>query len=171
MTQSEFAERMRVHGFAWDKSQVSRLESGRMVVDPDKLVAVATVLGVTTDRLLRDPNDLDSAIFDRLLGRWVSLFQHHAENDVRMQVIFVEIEALMEQSPSLRTRFDAQILTMMRWKVCAQSEGIDFGAPEYGEYLESLLVGPEVEWAPVDDEEESTAAAEALLETIKKERD
>ncbi len=144
MNQSELGEAMTALGFPMDKTKVSRLENGRETrVDVDKLLALATVLDVIPDRLLRNPDELDAAIFSRLVSRWREYKLDQMRNEARALAIFIELRKLAERSPDLADLLESDrlVLEELEARIAAEVHPIDVDSPEYGAYLDHLLVG------------------------------
>ena len=142
----QLAERVSELGFPLERTQISKIENGRTNVDVEKLLALATALDVLPDRLLRDPDELDAAIFDRLLQRFVDLTFEGAVAATRGEVIKWELEAICERNSKLQKRFDDALAEIGPITVRVQSSDVDFSSPAYGDYLDELLSGPEVEF-------------------------
>ena len=64
MTQTEFADEMCV-----TRQTVSRWEAGTVLPDIDKIVDIASILGVSTDYLLKDGVSEDTPIVVRKIGK------------------------------------------------------------------------------------------------------
>ncbi len=140
MNQSELGEAMTALGFPMDKTKVSRLENGRETrVDVDKLLALATVLDVIPDRLLRDPDELDAAIFRRLLARWREYKLEQMRNEARALAIFVELHKLAERSPELAHLLEESREQIAETEYAAIVEPIAVDSPSYSRYLDYLL--------------------------------
>ena len=144
MNQSDLGDAMTALGFPMDKTKVSKLENGRETrVDVDKLLALATVLDVIPDRLLRDPEELDSEIFRRLLARWREYNVERLTFAARAQAISLELHKLAERSEILAEFLerDKSKLEEYEQRVSAEVRLIDIDSPGYGEYLDHLLTG------------------------------
>jgi transcriptional regulator with XRE-family HTH domain len=152
MNQSELGDAMTALGFPMDKTKVSKLENGRETrVDVDKLIALATVLDVIPDRLLRDPDELDSAIFDRLVRRWGDLVIDAVAAETRSEVLWAEIQAIVERMPALQENLNGSIAMLARMGFRARSSDVDFGSPNYDAWLDELLSGPALEHFLLDE--------------------
>mgnify|MGYP002642394090 CR=1 FL=1 len=142
----QLAERVSELGFPLERTQLSKIENGRTNVDVEKLLALATALDVLPDRLLRDPDELDAAIFDRLLSRWVELTFEGVVAATRSEVVRYELEAMCERNQDLAKRFDEAVAEIKTVSVLAAGNDVEFSSPAYGDYLDGLLSGPEVEF-------------------------
>jgi transcriptional regulator with XRE-family HTH domain len=148
----QLAERVSELGFPLERTQLSKIENGRTNVDVEKLLALATALDVLPDRLLRDPDELDAAIFDRLLSRWTELVLESVIAEARSSALIYELEKMSERSPDLRTKFDEQIEKLGRMTVSAVGAEVEYSSTDYDDYLDELLLGPEVEFRVRDEE-------------------
>jgi transcriptional regulator with XRE-family HTH domain len=140
MTQTDLGNAMTELGFVMDKAKVSRLENGlEKRVDVNKLLALATVLDVIPDRLLRNPDELDAAIFRRLLSRWREYKLEQMRNEARALAIFVELDKLAERSPELAHLLEESKEQIAETEYAAIVEPIAVDSPSYSSYLDYLL--------------------------------
>ncbi len=159
MNQSELGEAMTALGFPMDKTKVSRLENGRETrVDVDKLLALATVLDVIPDRLLRDPDELDAAIFRRLLSKWRDYKLEEMRNEARALAIFVELHKLAERSPDLGYLLEREEFARdeMKSRLAAEVRPINVESSDYAAYLDHLLHGDTSVVLPFDEPTNTT---------------
>ena len=140
MNQSDLGDAMTALGFPMDKTKVSKLENGRETrVDVDKLLALATVLDVIPDRLLRDPEELDAAIFRRLLSRWREYKLEQMRNEARALAIFVELHKLAGRSPDLAEMLEESQEQIAETAYDANIAPVEVDSPSYAAYLDYLL--------------------------------
>lgn len=52
ITQHQLAARMRTRGFRWTRTDISKIETGKRILDIDELAYVALALGTNLDTLL-----------------------------------------------------------------------------------------------------------------------
>jgi len=142
LTLEQFAERVTALGFGIDKASLSRIENGRTNVDVEKLLAFAEALDVVPDRLLRDPADLDRAIFDRLCRRFIELSTEWLAATTRAKVVWMELERLSEGSPDLEEELEELVDALRRSEMHARDERVPFESPDYERYLNELMTGP-----------------------------
>jgi transcriptional regulator with XRE-family HTH domain len=99
LTLEQFAERVTALGFSIDKASLSRIENGRTNVDVEKLLAFAEALDVVPDRLLRNPADLDRAIYFRLRDRWERALLDMKRHETLAVLLFAELKDLAARIP------------------------------------------------------------------------
>jgi len=99
LTLEQLAERVTALGFTIDKASLSRIETGRTNVDVEKLLAFAEALDVVPDRLLRNPADLDRAIYFRLRDRWERALLDMKRHETLAVLLLAELKDLAARIP------------------------------------------------------------------------
>ena len=94
---TQLAERVTACGIPVARSQMSKIESGQTNVDVEKLLALAAALEVIPDRLLRDPAQLDRAIYLRLRDRWKYEIREMKRHESLAQIIVEELAAIAKR--------------------------------------------------------------------------
>lgn len=142
MTQSDLGNAMTQLGFVMDKAKVSRLENGlEKRVDVNKLLALATVLEVVPDRLLRNPEELDRALYVRLRDRWVREIREAERHEALAQILVEELKWVTDRLDDAAEDLDSisYDLSLTTWVL-----NIERPSPEsegYVDFLEKLIDG------------------------------
>ena len=97
LTLDQLSERLAVLGFMLDRSQLSKIETGRTNVDVEKLLALADCLEVTPERLLRDPVSFDRRVWRRLMQVWERALWERARQEHLAEAMRVELDVLAER--------------------------------------------------------------------------
>jgi transcriptional regulator with XRE-family HTH domain len=152
MTQSDLGNAMTQLGFVMDKAKVSRLENGlEKRVDVNKLLALATVLEVVPDRLLRNPEELDRALYVRLRDRWVREIREAERHEALAQILVEELKWVTDRLDDAAEDLDSisYDLSLTTWVL-----NIERPSPEsegYVDFLEKLIDGRAIVEQRVDD--------------------
>jgi transcriptional regulator with XRE-family HTH domain len=142
MTQTDLGNAMTELGFVMDKAKVSRLENGlEKRVDVNKLLALATVLEVVPDRLLRNPEELDRALYVRLRDRWVREIRESERHEALAQILIEELKWVTGRLDDAADDLDSITydLSLTTWVL-----NIERPSPEsegYVDFLEKLIDG------------------------------
>ena len=141
----QLAERVSELGFPLERTQLSKIENGRTNVDVEKLLALATALDVLPDRLLRDPDELDQAILDRLLNRWRDLMIESLVSETRFRALSFQLNALSERSPAMEKKVSEAMAEQDGISVRVTNAPINFSSPAYDDFLDEILIGQRFE--------------------------
>jgi transcriptional regulator with XRE-family HTH domain len=145
LTIGQLAERVSELGFPLERTQLSKIENGRTNVDVEKLLALATALDVLPDRLLRDPDELDQAILDRLLNRWRDLMIESLVSETRFRALSFQLNALSERSPAMEKKVSEAMAEQDGISVRVTNAPINFSSPAYDDFLDEILIGQRFE--------------------------
>lgn len=144
----QLARLLTERGFVIDKSQVSRIENGRQNCDVEKLLAFADALEVNPDRLLRDPERLDAALFARIVRHWRSAEREAKRYSTIAGLLFEELLLLADRVPPDPTTGwtaaesladDTWGADLVRWVPNVARVAPEH--PDYGAYIERLAAG------------------------------
>lgn len=148
LTVEQLARLLSDRGFLIDKSQVSRIETGKQNCDVEKLLAFADALQVNPDRLLRDPDQLDAALFVRIRRHWRSAEQEAKRYSTLATLLLEELSLLADRVPpdpetgwTARESLadDAWADDLVRWIPSVARVAPEH--PDYGAYIERLAAG------------------------------
>jgi transcriptional regulator with XRE-family HTH domain len=99
LTIGELADRVSALGFPLERTQISKIENGHTNVDVEKLLALAAALDVIPDRLLRDPEDLDRALYVRLRDRWEHELREAKRHESIAVILLEELQKFVPRLP------------------------------------------------------------------------
>ena len=155
----QLAERVSELGFPLERTQVSKIENGRTNVDVEKLLALATALDVTPDRLLRNPEQLDAYAFDRIYRYWDQTSREGMRLAFLASILVGDTITLGLRLPidhPLRKQFQDVFSALLHeegWKLAIERVPPD--APGYDLFIESLMTGRGLEWSEAEKSSET----------------
>lgn len=147
LTVEQFAQLVSERAFKIDKSQISRIETGKQSCDSEKLLAFADALEVNPDRLLCDPERLDAALFVRILRHWREADREAKAQAALAEILHQELTRLAERIPPPRSSdwsfydFLGEDAIDLFTRPLPSIESVEPTDPEYIKYLERLAAG------------------------------